>query len=164
MNDLEKVEKLQEQIKAGNVKVADFMKYTGAPKQTMYNLRDDKVVPEKMTAKMVANLANLYVLLFPDESNDRSYKFGQLLAVMQAVAPMPDNLYQRFSKKPMDVFQKVFEQQMTDNIARVNLFEAERLRIMDKFTVDEFDNRPLSPLYVLGQGQEGYRLRQIGLK
>ena len=163
MNDLEKVELLQKEIKAGNVKVADFTKYTSAPKQTMYNLRDDKVTPEKMTAKVVIDLANLYTILFPDEADDRSYKFGQLLAVLQAVAPVPDKQYKWFVKKPMDGYKIIFEQQSTDNFMRTQMFEAERMRIMDKFNVDEYDNRPLSPLYLLGQGHEGSRLRKMGL-
>lgn len=163
MTDLEKVELLQVEIKADNVKVADLMKYGGIDRRTLYNLRDDKVTPAKMTAKMVADLARIYTILFPDEPDDRSYKFGQLLAVLQAVAPVPDKQYKWFVKNPMSTFKIIFEQQNTDNFARSQVLDAERARVMDRFSVDEFDNRPLDGLYLLGQGQEGHRLREMGL-
>jgi len=163
MTDLEKVELLQKEIKADNVKVADLMKYGKIDRRTLYNLRDDKVTPAKMTAKMVADLARIYTILFPDEPDDRSYKFGQLLAVLQAVAPVPERQYRWFVKKPMDTFKIIFEQQSTDNFARSQMFEGERMRVMDRFSIEEYDNRPLDGLYLLGQGQEGHRLRQMGL-
>ncbi len=109
MTDLEKVKALQEKIKAGDVAVADFMKYSDAPKQTFYNLRDDKVSPEKMTGKMVEDLANLYEILYPALHDDRSYKWGQLIGLLDTVHPLSENDFRRFGNNPMTTYKGVYE-------------------------------------------------------
>lgn len=163
MTDLEAVQKLQEEIKAGNVAVGDFVKYSASPKQTYYKLKDDTVTPEKMTAKTVADLAILYKLLLPDESDNRDYKLGQVLAILDAIAPVSQDDLGKYTARPMSSYKVIFERLMATRIQRVNELEREHARVMDRITFEEFSDEPLQGKYFLGYQVEKLRLSRLKL-
>lgn len=164
MTDLEKVLKLQEKIKAGDVAVADFTKYSTATKQTFYNLRDDKVSPEKMTVKMAESLAVLYDILFPTTYDDRSYKWGQLMGLLDTVHPINENDMRHFGIRPMSTYKVVFERYFDDHRKKMIDLEDEIRRLTILFSYEEFSDEPLEGKYFIGFQREKSRLEKMAGK
>ena len=161
MTDLEKVQALQEKIKEDKVAVADFIKYGMANKQTFYNLRDDKVNPEKMTVKTAHNLARCYDILFPSVGDSRDYRWGRAIAFLDFISPLTQEERDGVQHKPNRWFLQIHKRRMDLEPKKMIDWQMELASIMDTMSEEDMTDAPLSGMYLLGEGKERYRLTGI---
>lgn len=158
MTDLEKVIAMQEAIKKGEVAVGDFVRYTGATKQTFYNLRDDKVSPEKMTVKVANNIARCYDILFPATGESRDYRWGRIIGFLDFISILTPEEREGLRLTPNRWFLKAHQRRMDLEPKKMIDWQTELASIMDTMTEDDMTDAPLSGMYLLGEGKERYRL------
>ncbi len=161
MTDLEKVQLLQEKIKADEVKVADFVKYAAANKQTFYNLRDDKVSPEKMTVKTASNLARCYDILFPNVGKSRDYRWGRVLGFLYFIHSLNRGEWEKLITKPNTNLPRIHSRMMEIEAKRMMDWEPELAAIMNTMDESDMTDERLGGMVMLGHGKELNRLMRM---
>ena len=105
-----------------------------------------------------------------ENNNDRSYLFGRLLAYARKTEEMAlyyggasprftnaEQMEMMFSRKPMTTYELLFKKlnpYFRRLKSRTTYYETEMQRLLDRLYVAGFDNRPLSPLYLVGYSSQ----------
>lgn len=161
MTDLEKVLELQTKIKNGEVAVSDFVKYSEATRQVFYNLRDDKVDPEKMTVRVARNLARCYDILFPVLGESRDYRWGRVIGFLYFIKPLDQNEWDAIERKPNTAFVKLHKRRLELEPKRMLDWQQELAAIMDTMQESDMTDDKLNGMLMLGHGKELHRLTEM---